>query len=121
MNIRSKLKCLGAIAAMGLFPIAMMMSGAALSAGKGAMTEKGMLTLYSGQKFVGESLEILKDRPNISIDFPIGSIAVFEGEKWEVCEGARYKAPCMTVSANQTNLGELTIRSARKIVDAPAG
>ena len=92
---------------------------AAVAAGK-VKTSKGMLTFYSGQKFTGDYFEVTKDRTSMSTEFNIGSIAVFEGEKWEVCEGQRFKAPCMTVTSNTENLGEITIKSARKLPDAPA-
>lgn len=91
----------------------------AIAAGK-IKTSKGMLTLYSGQKFTGDYFEVTKDRTSMTTDFSIGSIAVFEGEKWQVCEGQRFKEPCMMLTSNTENLGEITIRSARKIVDVPA-
>ena len=83
-------------------------------------TQKGMLTLYSGQKFTGDMLEVTKDRPSISMDFTIGSVAVFEGEKWELCEKPRYSAPCIVFGGNETDMGEVMIKSARKVVAAPA-
>ena len=84
-------------------------------------TQKGMLTLYSGQKFTGDILEVTKDRPSISMDFTIGSVAVFEGEKWELCEKARYSAPCIVFAANETDMGQVMIKSARKVAPTPAG
>jgi Beta/Gamma crystallin len=92
---------------------------AAIAAGK-VKTSKGMLTLYAGQKFTGDYFEVTKDRTSMSTEFSIGSIAVFEGDKWEVCEGQRFKAPCMTLTSNTEDLGEITIRSARKVADAAA-
>lgn len=83
-------------------------------------TKKGMLTLYSGQKFTGDYFEIVKDRTSMSTDFTIGSIAVSEGEKWEVCEGQRFKEPCMVIAQNTEDLGEIMVRSARKVTDTPA-
>ena len=83
-------------------------------------TQKGVLTLYQGQKFTGDYLEITKDRPSISTDFTIGSIGVFEGEKWELCEGQRFREPCIIFSANETDMGEVMIRSARKVAVTPA-
>jgi hypothetical protein len=91
----------------------------ATAAGK-VKTSKGTLTLYAGQNLTGDYFEVTKDRVSMSTDFAIGSVAVFEGEKWEICEGNRFKAPCMTVTQNTENLGGITIRSARKLVDKPA-
>lgn len=82
-------------------------------------TQKGTLTLYSGQKFTGDILEVTKDRPSISMDFTIGSVAVFEGEKWELCEKPRYSAPCIVFSGNETDMGQVMIKSARKVVATP--
>lgn len=99
--------------------VAVALSGTAANSAKIA-TKKGMLTLYSGQKFTGDYLEITKDRPSISTDFTIGSIGVFEGEKWELCEGQRFKEPCIVFTANETDMGEVMIRSARKVVSETA-
>lgn len=106
----------------GVAVITGLMVGVPMSAAFSAkiMTKKGMLTLYAGQKFTGDYFEIVRDRTSMSTDFAIGSIAVFEGDKWEVCEGQRFKEPCMIVTQNTESLGEITIRSARKVVDAPA-
>ncbi len=93
--------------------------GTAASSAKIA-TQKGMLTIYAGQKFTGDYLEVTKDRPSISTDFTIGSVAVFEGEKWELCEGQRYKEPCIIFSGNETDMGQVMIRSARKVVATTA-
>ena len=92
---------------------------AAVAAGK-VKTSKGMLTLYSGKNFTGDYFEVTKDRTSMFTEFTIGSIAVFEGEKWEVCEGQRFKAPCMEITSNTENLGDIMIRSARKMNDATA-
>jgi hypothetical protein len=81
----------------------------------GEMTEKGVLTLYEGQKFEGESIEINKDMPSISYDFTIGSIGIFPGEKWELCEQTRYRGTCNIMTANEMSLGKVKIQSARMI------
>lgn len=79
----------------------------------GQMTEKGVLTLYEGQKFEGETVEIDKDMPSISYEFTIGSVGVYTGETWELCEQTRYRGVCNILSSNQTGLGKIKIQSAR--------
>jgi hypothetical protein len=90
----------------------------------GNMTEKGVVTLYEGQKFEGETVEIKKDMPSISYDITIGSIGIYPGEKWELCEQTRYRGVCNVMTANETKLGKIVIRSARMVkpavVAAPA-
>jgi hypothetical protein len=106
-----------------LCAVAVLTLSAALTpaiAGKksGAMTTKGILTFYFGQKFQGDYLEVKKARVTMSTDFTIGSIAVFEGEKWEICDGPKFKGYCEIITENKTDLGKIMIRSARQIVDA---
>jgi Beta/Gamma crystallin len=88
----------------------------------GQMTEKGVLTLYEGQKFEGEAIEINKDMPSISYEFTIGSVGIYPGEKWELCEQTRYRGVCNVMTANQTSLGKIKIQSVRMVkpVAAPA-
>jgi hypothetical protein len=83
---------------------------------EGAMTPKGILTFYFGQKFQGDSLEVKKARVTMSTDFTIGSIAVFEGDSWEICDGPKFKGYCEIITTNKTDLGKIMIRSARQIV-----
>jgi Beta/Gamma crystallin len=83
--------------------------------GAGQMTEKGVLTLFEGQKFEGESIEINKDMPSLSYEFTIGSIAVYPGEKWELCEQTRYRGVCNVMTGNETSMGKVKIQSARMI------
>lgn len=101
-----------------LLPLVTLMASPLLAAEKraaGAMTEKGKLTMYEGQKFEGESLEVMKDSPALVYGFTIGSIAVFPGDQWELCEQPRYKGVCNVMTGNETALGRITIRSARAV------
>jgi Beta/Gamma crystallin len=113
------------IAAAPLLALALL-SPASAKREPGAMTDKGVLTLYEGQKFEGESIEIKKDLPSISYDFTIGSIGIYPGEKWELCEQTRFRGVCNVMTANETKLGKIKIQSARMVkppvaaVPAPA-
>lgn len=104
-----------------LLPLVALIAAPAISAEKratGVMTDKGQLTMYEGQKFEGETVEAIKDMPSLSYDFTIGSIAVYPGEKWELCEQPRYKGVCNVFTANETKLGRIKIQSVR-IVKPP--
>lgn len=83
---------------------------------KGIKTIAGRLSLYEGQKFEGARYDVEGARPSFSTDFTIGSVAVMPGERWEICEKAKFKEPCMTIDAETTELGRITIRSARPVV-----
>lgn len=80
-----------------------------------AKTIKGTLTLFEGQKFDGESYRVTKDNPNLPHDFLIGSIAVFPGEVWEVCDRPKFKGNCLTLTADETGIGKAVLKSARVI------
>jgi hypothetical protein len=121
--IRSKISpYFAAVAVFGLATV-----GAQAYAGETARkspAKKGLLILYNGQKFQGDYLELKKARTSMGEDMRVGSIAVFPGEAWEICEGQRYKGACRIVSADEIGLGSLIVQSVRpapKIVVAPAG
>ena len=86
-----------------------------VAADENAKTLKGTLTLFKGQKFDGESYRIAKDNPSLGHDFLVGSIAVFPGDVWEVCDKPKYKGNCLTLSADDTGIGKAMLQSARLI------
>lgn len=112
--IRSKMiaSC-AALALVGL--TAAGVSAYAGDAAKKSPAKKGLLILYNGQKFQGDFLEIKKARTSMGEEMLVGSLAVFPGEAWEICEGPRYKAPCRVVSADETGLGRVMIQSVRPV------
>ncbi len=84
-----------------------------------AAAKKGLLILYNGARFQGDFMEISKARTSIATDMPVGSIAVYPGEAWEICEKPRFKAPCRIVRDSETGLGGIMVRSARPAPVAP--
>lgn len=116
--IRSKLTAMcAALALLGLSATAVQVD-AATEANK-SRAKKGLLILFNGQKFQGDYLEIKKARTSIGEDMLVGSLAVFPGEAWEICEGPRYKAPCRIVTADESGLGAVRIQSIRPAPVAP--
>ena len=84
-----------------------------------ARTIKGTLILFEGQKFGGSSEDITKDRPSLALDFTIGSIAVHPGDQWELCDKPKYKGNCLTLTADEADIGKAVIKSAR-LLNRPA-
>jgi hypothetical protein len=116
--IRNKFApAIAAIAFLGLAAVGV--SASAADGEKKSPAKKGLLILYNGQKFQGDYLEIKKARTSMGEDMLVGSLAVFPGEAWEICEGARYKAPCRVVTADEMGLGAVRIQSIRP-APAPA-
>ena len=94
-------------------------SASAGTAVKTSPAKKGLLILYNGQKFQGDYLEIKKMRTSMGEDMRVGSIAVFPGQPWEICEGPRFKGPCRVVTGDEMDLGSITINSVRPAVVTP--
>jgi hypothetical protein len=90
-------------------------SAFAADGAKKSPAKKALLILYNGQKFQGDLLEIKKARTSMGEDMRVGSIAVFPGEAWEICEGPRFKAPCRVVAADEIGLGSVMINSVRPV------
>lgn len=86
-----------------------------LAAQDKSKTIEGTLTLFEGQKFDGDSYRLEKDEPLLQHDFLVGSIAVFPGEAWELCDKPKFKGNCLTVSSNESGIGKAMIKSARVV------
>jgi hypothetical protein len=78
-------------------------------------TDKGKLTLFKGANFDMDDYELKGARPSITLDFDVSSIAVYPGEKWQVCAGTRFKEPCMIVDKDMPHVGPMTIQSAKPV------
>lgn len=107
-------------ACLGLATVGLFAANLQAEAVKKSPAKKGLLILYNGQKFQGDYLELKKMRTSIGEDMLVGSIAVFPGEPWEICEGERFKGACRVVTADETGLGSVRIMSARPAPVAPA-
>lgn len=88
---------------------------ASIATDENAKTIEGTLTLFEGQKFDKQSYRVTKDNPSLPHDFLIGSIAVFPGEVWEVCDKPKFKGNCLTLSADEAGIGKAVIKSVRAI------
>ena len=97
----------GAAVAVGLSLAAM--PAAVNAQSEKVLARKGVIVLYNGQKFTGDYIELSKLRTQMELEYPIGSIAVFPGEAWEICEGP---------TANETGLGAIVVGSLRKAEQA---
>jgi hypothetical protein len=73
------------------------------------------MRLYKGQNFTGEMYVVEGTRSSLMLEMNVGSIAVFPGEKWEVCEKPRFKGTCTIVDADMSNMGAVAIQSARAV------
>lgn len=78
-------------------------------------TEKGTMRLFKGQSFAGEAYVVDSARSSLMLEMTVGSIAVYPGEKWEVCDKPRFKGSCNVVDTDMANMGTVAIQSARPV------
>jgi Beta/Gamma crystallin len=105
------MKFLAAAAVLALLPTAL---ASAQEAPK-PKTEKGTMRLFKGQSFTGEAYLVDSARSSLMLEMNVGSIAVYPGEKWEVCDKPRFKGSCNVVDADMANMGTVAIQSARPV------
>lgn len=105
------MKTLAAVILIATFPVALV---SAQTPPK-AKTEQGTMRLFKGQSFTGESYVVESARSSLMLEMTVGSIAVYPGDKWEVCEKPRFKGSCNMVDTDMANLGNVAIQSARPV------
>jgi hypothetical protein len=91
---------------------------AAAKEGSG-LTLAGQMVLYEQKNFNGDTVEVDQDRSTFPrFDWPIASIAVHAGEKWEVCAKPRFR-DCIVIDRSLPDASEVGITggigSARQI------
>lgn len=101
------------VAALG---VALVAGGAVATAHpQKARVDKGKIGLFEGNNFDLNSYDAKGARPQVSLEYNVKSIAVFPGEKWEVCAGKRYAPPCMIIDKDTQNLGGVAVQSVRPV------
>ena len=103
----------------------------ALAAGSEAQTNQvatphtvaGRLTLYEMKNYAGDSWEIDQPAGTVRTDWPIRSITVHPGDRWQICARPRFRE-CITLNRSLPDASligiEGQIGSARLAPDAPA-
>jgi hypothetical protein len=80
--------------------LALGLAGAAIAAAPAGVSpaRPGELILYQQPNFNADNVVVEKDRTTITTDWNIRSIAIHEGESWQVCAKPRYQQPCLTLT-----------------------
>jgi uncharacterized protein (DUF2237 family) len=86
-----------ALAGLATSPLAAQPRNRAPAPLPGAHDTAGELVLYGTANFAGQSQTIRGDSPSVSTPFGIHSISIKPGERWQICAGRNYQAPCTTV------------------------
>jgi hypothetical protein len=95
-------------------------AGAAAAAGTPQSPAKaGELILYQEPNFNGDDYTIDRTNTNIHTDWDVRSIAIFAGDKWQICNKPRLQGDCITLTQSlpdATKIGVMgQVPSAKRI------
>ena len=87
-------------------------------------TVAGRLTLFEMANYAGDNMEIDQPRTTVHTDWPIRSITVHPGDRWQICARPRFQAPCIVLNRSLSDASvvgiEGQIGSARQAPEMPA-
>ena len=72
-----------------------------------AGTEAGRITLYEAKNFAGDSYEIDAERRSLRTGWNTNSVAIHPGDRWQLCNRARFQEPCITLDRSIADLSVL--------------
>ena len=58
----------------------------------------GELVLYEQANFNGDTYEIDRDNSSIHTDWNVHSIAIHQGDSWQICNKTRFQWQCITLT-----------------------
>ncbi|TCM17354.1 beta/gamma crystallin [Novosphingobium sp. PhB165] len=70
----------------------------------------GEIIIYRDRNFSGPAVSITQDKPNLGLKWTVGSARV-RGGTWELCERPNHQGACLTLSADNGNLGQRRVQS----------
>src|SRR4051794_20824935 len=73
-------------------------SSAAAPAPRQSPARPGELVLYEQTNFNGDTYELDRDNSVINTDWNVRSIAIHEGDTWQICNKTRFKGDCITLT-----------------------
>ena len=94
--------------------VAMLVALSAVSAGakpkQTGNAQHGELILYENPDFTGDYYIIDEPRLTVKTDWNIRSIAVHDGDKWQICARPRLQEPCITLGQSLPDASAVGIR-----------
>jgi hypothetical protein len=84
-------------------------------------TYAGQMGVYQEPRYGGDDLTFMSPRSAIAVDWPIRSILIHPGERWQICERARFRGECMILDRSVPDAREAGIQGFGSARLAPAG
>jgi hypothetical protein len=79
----------------------------AMQAARNAPTEAGRITLYEAKNYSGDSYEIDSERRTLRTGWNTNSVAIHPGDRWQLCNRARFQEPCITLDRSIADMSAL--------------
>ena len=106
---------------MAVMAAALLATGASAADKKESPARQGELILYQETNYNGDNYTVDRDNTFIHTDWNIRSIALYPGEKWQVCNKPRFQGDCLILTDNLPDASTMGINgqvpSARRVVD----
>lgn len=85
-------------------------------------TNAGQMGLYQEPRYGGDDLTFASPRTVLAVDWPIRSILIHPGERWQICERARFRGECMILDRSVPDAREAGIQGfgSARLAPAPA-
>jgi hypothetical protein len=98
-------------------------SGATAAGKTQVLARQGQMILYGDPNYNGDTYKLDKDGVAIQTDWNVRSIAIYPGEKWQICNRVRFQGACLTITESVPDASKIGVMgqvpSARRIVDKP--
>ena len=70
-------------------------------------TEQGRIMLYEQKNYAGESYEVESERRSLRTGWNTHSVAIHPGDRWQLCNRARFQEPCITLDRSVPDMSVL--------------
>jgi opacity protein-like surface antigen len=106
---------------MSVILAALLATGASAADKKVSPARQGELILYQDTNYNGDNYTVNRDNTFIHTDWNIRSIALYPGEKWQICNKPRFQGDCLTLTDSVPDASTIGVMgqvpSARRVVD----
>ncbi len=100
---------------------ALLATGATAADKKASPARQGELILYRDANYNGDTYMVDRDNTFVHTDWNVRSIALYPGEKWQICNKPRFQGDCLTLTDSLPDASTMGINgqvpSARRVVD----
>ncbi|HEX4739249.1 MAG TPA: beta/gamma crystallin-related protein [Allosphingosinicella sp.] len=107
---------------MSVIMAALLATGASAAEKRASPARQGEMILYRETNFNGDNKVLDRDNTYIHTDWNVASIAIYPGEKWQICNKPSFKGECLILTDSLPDASKMGIMgqvpSARRAPDS---